>query len=167
MSREYGCGYCRFKAKTMVEVVNHFHERHEVVTQLQEVKIVETKNPNVLTNREDMEHFKKLEPVGGTKHDNGKAPLHFIPLKPMEEVAHVFGFGAKKYAAFNYRKGFPYSRLVSAAMRHIMQFNSNQDLDEESGRSHLAHAMCCLIMLMETQQLHPNLDDRDKENKLL
>lgn len=155
-----------------MDEMKHWHSTEEVVAAARRLGIqgIEKKSLHELTleiTEKSLGVETRLAPVGGTKHDGNKAPLHFIPLKPMEEVAHVFGFGARKYAAFNYRKGFPYSRLVSAAMRHIMQFNANQDLDEESGRSHLAHAMCCLIMLMETQQLHPNLDDRDKENKLL
>lgn len=100
---------------------------------------------------------------GGTKHDQGKAPLSLISYAALEAEARVMGYGEKKYSRHNYKKGFPYGRLIDAALRHIGAFNSGQDLDPETGESHLAHARCCLGMLMECIHLGTATDDRYKK----
>jgi hypothetical protein len=97
---------------------------------------------------------------GGTKHDNGKAPMDLLPHESLIEVAKVLGFGEKKYSAGNWAKGISYRRLISAAQRHIGEFNSGVDKDAESGLSHIAHASCCLLFLLYMEQKKPELDDR-------
>jgi hypothetical protein len=74
----------------------------------------------------------------------------------------VLAFGAQKYAEHNWRNGFAWSRPLSAAMRHITAFNAGEDTDPESGLSHLAHAACCIMFLLEFEKTHPHLDDRYK-----
>ena len=68
----------------------------------------------------------------------------------------------EKYAEHNWRKGFVWSRPLSAAMRHITAFNAGEDKDPESGLSHLAHAACCIMFLLEFEKTHKELDDRYK-----
>lgn len=102
---------------------------------------------------------------GGTKHDDGKPQISLIPRVALEAEARVFGFGAKKYSRFNFKKGFKYSRLIDAALRHIVAFNDGEDLDPETKESHLAHARCCLSMLLDTIDLGTSEDDRFKRNK--
>ncbi len=99
----------------------------------------------------------------GVKHDQGKPDLSMISQLLMESVAEVRVFGAKKYSRNNWRKGFKYTRSIAAALRHIMAFNEGQDLDPESGLSHIAHAVCCLEHLLNDIKNHPNNDDRSQE----
>lgn len=101
-------------------------------------------------------------PVQAVKHDQGKPPLHLLSTTALTEVAKVLEFGANKYAAHNWRDGFVWSRPTAAALRHILAWNDGEDLDPESGQSHLAHAMCCLMFLLEFEKTHPELDDRYK-----
>ena len=85
-----------------------------------------------------------------TKHDLGKKIRpELLPFKAAEKVMEVFTFGAEKYGDFNWRKGLEFSRLWGAAQRHQMAFWQGQDLDEESGLPHIAHAIANLMMLME------------------
>jgi hypothetical protein len=58
-------------------------------------------------------------------------------------------FGATKYSKNNWRNGIAYSRLIDAALRHILAYSSGEDFDLETGLSHAAHARCCLGMLLE------------------
>jgi hypothetical protein len=101
--------------------------------------------------------------MSAIKHDQEKIDLSFISLTLMEEVAKVRTFGAKKYSRGNWLKGFKYTRSIAAALRHIMAFNSGQDLDPESGLSHIAHAVCCLEHLLNDIKNHPQNDDRGNE----
>jgi hypothetical protein len=96
----------------------------------------------------------------GVKHDSGKAPLDLIPYEAQVAIAKVLDFGARKYARGNWTNGIEYSRLIAAAQRHIGLYNSGQDLDEESGLNHIAHAGCCLMFLLYMHEHRKDLDDR-------
>lgn len=96
----------------------------------------------------------------GVKHDNGKTDWSLIPIEAMDEVLKVFQFGAEKYERWNYRKGFKQSRLIAAAFRHITAHMRGQDFDEESGMRHLAHAGCCILMLLTNI-----LDGQDEDDR--
>ena len=96
------------------------------------------------------------------KFDTDKLPLNLLSTEAMNQTAAVLKFGAQKYAEHNWRKGFAWSRPLAAAMRHLTAFNDGEDRDPESGLSHLAHAACCIMFLLEFEKTHPHLDDRYK-----
>ena len=103
------------------------------------------------------------KPTGSAlKFDQDKLPLHLLSTEAMNQTAAVLAFGAQKYAEHNWRKGFVWSRPLSAAMRHITAFNNGEDRDPESGLSHLAHAACCIMFLLEFEKTSKHLDDRYK-----
>lgn len=99
---------------------------------------------------------------GGTKHDGEKVRLELLSPIAINEIAKALTFGAKKYDANNWRKGIAWSRLLGASLRHIMAFMSGEDKDPESGLSHLAHAGCCIMFLLEQEARKKDLDDRYK-----
>lgn len=109
---------------------------------------------------------KPKEPGTGKKYDDGKVPLDLLSSVALEEIAKVMAFGKKKYAAHNWRGGLAWSRVIGAALRHVMAFNRGEDKDPETGLSHLAHAGCCILFLLEYEKTHRELDDRYKEIKL-
>lgn len=96
------------------------------------------------------------------KFDKDKLPLNLISTQALNQIAAVLKFGADKYAEHNWRKGFAWSRPLAAALRHITAFNDGEDKDPESGLSHIAHAMCCLMFILEFEKTHTELDDRWK-----
>jgi hypothetical protein len=99
------------------------------------------------------------------KFDEDKPSMNLLSRIALEETAKVMDFGKEKYDAHNWRKGFAWSRPLSAAMRHIMAFNDGENKDPESGLSHLAHAACCIMFLLEFEKTHQELDDRFKPIK--
>jgi Domain of unknown function (DUF5664) len=62
-------------------------------------------------------------------------------------VARVLAFGAQKYAAHNWRLGMPWSRLISAAWRHLSATESGVLLADDSLLPHNDHAACNLMFL--------------------
>lgn len=96
----------------------------------------------------------------GVKHDKGKPPLSIIPLEALQLEAKVFAFGAAKYGKSNYKKGMAWSRVIDAALRHIFAYANGENLDPESGMSHLGHARCCLAMLAFYEANQVGVDDR-------
>lgn len=103
-----------------------------------------------------------LSQTGGTKHDTGKNRVDLIPPTAIEAMGEAFTFGASKYADHNWAKGFNYSRLIGAAMRHILAYSRGEDKDPESGLSHIAHAQACLAMLSAHEVERLGTDDRRK-----
>ena len=105
----------------------------------------------------------KQKPSGAIKHDQNyleKPPMELLSGRVLEEMAKVLGYGAQKYEPWNWNKGFKYSRLISGVMRHLMAFKRKEDLDPETGLSHLAHAMCGLMILLHHQLAGLGEDDR-------
>lgn len=94
------------------------------------------------------------------KQDSGKAMLSRIDKGFLEDIAQVLEFGSRKYAWNNWKKGFHYHRLLDAALRHIHAFAEGEDVDPETGYSHIAHAACCLMFLDWHIKHRPDLDDR-------
>ena len=98
----------------------------------------------------------------GQKADAGKTRLDLLPVHALEEVAAVFTFGAGKYGERNWH-GLSVSRLHAAALRHLFAWWRGEDADPETGRSHLAHAGCCVLMALEQTLRRPRYDDRPRD----
>lgn len=98
--------------------------------------------------------------MAGTKLDDGKARISLIPREALLEEAKALGFGANKYGVYNFRKGIAYSRLIDAALRHILALADGEDIDKESGCNHAGNARANLGMLLYMMEHHKELDDR-------
>lgn len=103
--------------------------------------------------------------MSGIKHDQEKPDYSLLSSWSLDEVAQVMTYGKRKYDSHNWRKGLNNSRLFSAAMRHLWAWNRGEDFDPETGFSHLAHAGCCVLMILENVKLRPKLDDRWKNEQ--
>lgn len=99
--------------------------------------------------------------ASAVKYDDGKPRMDLLDSHAIEQMATVLGFGAQKYPAHNWRKGIHKSRLLAAALRHLFAYLRGEDLDPESGLSHVAHAMCCCMFLLGLAH-RSELDDRFK-----
>lgn len=93
--------------------------------------------------------------------DLGNEPL-IMDAGVFEEVAHVFTMGAKKYAPMNWMKGASWLETLGSLLRHYRKFRIGEDLDDESGLHHLAHAIVNAIFLYKFYSLAPWYDDRPK-----
>lgn len=89
-----------------------------------------------------------------------KPRLELVPFEAVEEIADVLTFGAQKYGANNWRRGARWGRYFAALLRHLFAWWRGEDLDKETGLSHLAHAGCCLFFLMTFTRNGWGSDDR-------
>ena len=88
-------------------------------------------------------------PPTGVKYDNGKPQWSLLPFRALKEVVEVLTYGAKKYAPDNWKK-VPDARrrYIDAGFRHFTAYASGETHDPETGKHHLAHAICCLLYLI-------------------
>ncbi len=94
-----------------------------------------------------------------TRYGVLKTPLHLIPPPALIAEAEVFGLGARKYGAYNWREhSVSASVYQAAAMRHLLAWWEGENTDAESGQSHLAHARACLGILLDAAK-HGRLND--------
>ncbi|TGT76198.1 MULTISPECIES: dATP/dGTP diphosphohydrolase domain-containing protein [unclassified Mesorhizobium] len=100
------------------------------------------------------------QPTGGVKHDQAKLPLHLLPVDAIEAITEILDFGAKKYAPRNWEKGMDWSRVYRAAIGHLFKWWRNSGPDEETGKSHLWHAGCCVLFLISYELRQTGKDDR-------
>lgn len=84
----------------------------------------------------------------GRKDDAGKPRWELLPWDVVASVVRVFTLGAKTYGDFNWQEvKNARSRYFGAAMRHLTSWWEGELRDPQTGESHLAHAMCCLLIL--------------------
>lgn len=96
----------------------------------------------------------------GARYNGGKPDFSLIPLVTLEDEARVWEYGSRKYAAYNWAKGMPWSVPLACALRHLSAWQRGEDLDEESGLPHLAHVACNIRMLTLYSKTYPEGDDR-------
>lgn len=101
----------------------------------------------------------------GIKFDQGKPPLSWIPRTALEQEAQVFAYGGQKYGRNNFKKGMKWTRLIDASLRHIYAFNDGEDVDNETGLSHLSHARCNLAILLYYIEHGKGEDDRGEDSE--
>ena len=98
-----------------------------------------------------------LDPKGeaGSK----KAPLWLLPHHVKMAASWVLGLGARKYGPWNWRKTrVCASTYLSAIQRHLGAWEEREDMDPESGQSHLAHIIANCAILLDAQK-HDCLED--------
>jgi hypothetical protein len=101
-----------------------------------------------------------LKNDAGTKYDADKPRTDLLDPDALIGIAHVLSFGARKYAAHNWRKGISWSRLLGAILRHTFALMRGEDVDPESGLPHVDHLGCCWMFLSWHMKNRPDLDDR-------
>lgn len=98
------------------------------------------------------EAFAEIErkPDEGQKFDTDKPLMSLLPPNTQLAVARVLTFGARKYAPDNWRQVPDLQRrYLDAALRHINAVQCGETDDVESGEHHYAHAICCLMFMLE------------------
>lgn len=95
------------------------------------------------------------------KADKGKLELSLVNPKLVKAVAEVRMYGTEKYGdSENWRKVEP-KRYVDALYRHLLAYIEGNEVDEESGLSHLAHMACNLSFLLDKEYLKEHKCDMD------
>jgi hypothetical protein len=94
------------------------------------------------------------------RFNEGKPQLSLIDLRSLEPMARVMEFGAGKYERNNWMKGRPVTDLLDCLMRHIAAFQRKEDVDPESKQPVIGHILANAMLISQTLQEHPELDNR-------
>ncbi len=78
------------------------------------------------------------------------------------ECARVYGYGARKYAAWNWAKGFQWSVPLACAVRHLLSMIEGETTDPESSEPHRGHVFCNVAMLLTFHSTYREGDDRPR-----
>ena len=85
------------------------------------------------------------------KFDADKTRYDHVPPSAIQGIAAVLTFGARKYKPNNWKNCEDKERYVASLLRHIEAYRSGEELDQESGLHHLAHAMTNAAFLIELE----------------
>ncbi|MDE3023206.1 MAG: hypothetical protein KGI54_15380 [Pseudomonadota bacterium] len=92
---------------------------------------------------------------------SSKLPLHLWPSTATALGSLALLDGALKYGRNNFRAvGVRASVYTSALLRHLMAYYEGEDIDPESGISHLGHILACAAILVEAEAAGNLNDDR-------
>jgi len=92
------------------------------------------------------------------RFNNSKLQWSLVDYKSLEPMVRVLEFGAKKYAPDNWKKGLDTLKICESLLRHIYAFMDGEDIDPESGESHIGHMMCNTLFLSYTVDKKPDFD---------
>lgn len=101
--------------------------------------------------------------LDGKKNDSGKPRLGLISRVFLWGIAEILTHGAKIYGDHNWREGMLWSRPYDALQRHLTAWWDGEDIDKDSGKSHLWHAAAELQFLVEYESKGMGKDDRYKQ----
>jgi hypothetical protein len=112
-----------------------------------------------MTTSEEVVKASQTATTGGRKFDGDKLQYGLLPPLALKAMVEILTFGAKKYEPDNW-KHVPDSkrRYFDAMQRHLWAWKEGEQNDPESGKNHLAHALCCLTFLYEHDIMY-SVDD--------
>lgn len=96
----------------------------------------------------------------GAQKGSKLARYDLVPAAPLKHLAELYGRGAAKYAERNWEGGYDWSLSFAALNRHLWQFWSGEDTDDETGAPHLASVAWHAFALLEYMDTHPEFDNR-------
>jgi len=103
------------------------------------------------------------DPDSGAQKEVKLERFDLIPVFPLFELARHYGRGAKKYDENQWRGGYAWWKSFRAAMTHLLQFWSGEDIDKQTGSPHLICVVWHCFTLLEYGHTCPDKDTRIRQ----
>lgn len=103
----------------------------------------------------------------GIKHDKGKVRTGLMMegfAYALKEVAEVSTFGAEKYGENTWQE-VEIERYRDAFFRHLLDWMSGEEYDDESGLKSLAHAAWNILAILELDEKPSKISQNIYEDK--
>lgn len=94
------------------------------------------------------------------RKDFNKRRWDLFPFDAAEEVVKVLEFGATKYEPRGWEAGMDWHRCYNSMLRHLFAWFAGEDLDKETGISHMSHAACNALFLVAYEKRGVGQDTR-------
>lgn len=95
-----------------------------------------------------------------------KVPFSVLPAEVLAETGLALLEGAVKYRRHNYRvAGVRHSVYYDAVFRHLGAWWEGEDIDPDSGISHVTKAIAGLMVLRDSMFIGNDVDDRPPKLK--
>ena len=139
-----GCAECFFSKEdsciSSFPINCSMHERNDSKSIV--YKLVEQCKPK------DMEQENKTEARKNDRLDD-KLRWELLPLEDVEDIVRVYTAGAKKYGPDQWQN-LPdgIRRYKAALLRHLVEFDKGNEIDEETGCRHLAQVCWNAIAML-------------------
>jgi len=134
------------------------HKENEVCPAINELRarIPSTTATSYVTRLDNAKDTNPKDAVGVKK-----APLSTVPSGVLMELGVAMLEGARKYGRHNWRvSGVRGSVYYDAVMRHMMAWWEGEDIDRDSGISHVTKAIATLVVLRDSMMQGKYTDDR-------
>ena len=94
------------------------------------------------------------------RYNEGKIRYELIPAFALEQLALAYTYGAQKYNADNWRKGFKWKETIGSLLRHVYKWARGAKFDKESNCHPLAMAVFNALTLIMFEKYSMGIDDR-------
>ena len=91
-----------------------------------------------------------------SRFNAGKPQWSIVDFKSLEPMVRVLEFGSVKYSRDNWKKGMPINEICDSLMRHLVAYMDGEELDPESGLSHIGHIQCNAMFLSYMENKNKN-----------
>jgi len=158
----------KYEVPSVLEVRTPAHYRQGYDDQLERDFLANKLTVNQVRELKGFEPFSYPLPDGEVRTTSstggmkGVKPERYslIPVEALDIMARLYGFGAEKYEAHNWRKGYEWTKSFDSLFRHATSALRGEDLDPETGLPHLAGVVFHCFTLMVFAEEHPEFDDR-------
>jgi Domain of unknown function (DUF5664) len=116
------------------------------------------------------EEVRITDPQTGGQKGQKLERYDLFPFDALDEIARVYGCGAKKYDDHNWLKGYKWGLSVQALLRHVSRFMQGEERvppaapgepeDPTTGCHHLACAAWHCLTLITYSKRRLGTDDR-------
>ena len=92
-----------------------------------------------------------MQQITGRKNDflDKKLRWDLLPLNEIEDIVRVYTEGAKKYGDNNWQNlDNGYNRYKGAMLRHLVEYEKGNTIDDETGCLHLAQVAWNAIAML-------------------
>lgn len=89
--------------------------------------------------------------IKGVKNDfqDGKLRWDLLPLEEVEDIVRVYTAGAKKYSDNSWQNlENGYQRYKAAMLRHLLEYEKGNKVDDDTGCHHLSQVAWNAIALL-------------------
>jgi hypothetical protein len=145
--------------------LNHDMELVDSGDELEDQLRASLKEPPPSERRPVAGEVRITDPVTGGQKGQKPERYDLLPYESLDEVARVYGYGARKYPPHNWRRGYAWGLSLGALVRHVARFIQGESIDPESGCHHMGHAAFHCLTLIAFDKGRLGTDDRAQQSK--